>query len=49
MTTYVTRTAGRTRWGVFTNFWPTATSRRDRIAGRYFHVHTPWRVLEVYL
>lgn len=49
MRVYITHPHGRTRWGVFTNLWPTNTSKRDRkAAGAYLHIHTPWRVMEVY-
>ena len=45
-----TRLADQTRWGVFSNIWPTALCRADRAADgvRHFHIHTPWRLLMIY-
>lgn len=53
MTAYIERRAivlqGMTRWGIFTNLWPDATSRTDRADGLwYFHVHTPFGILYVH-
>jgi hypothetical protein len=46
----VTRSHGRTPWGVFGNVWPTSANRIDRatVGGWYVNIHTPWRVIEVY-
>lgn len=45
----VTRSYGRTPWGVFTNLWPTAESRRDREGGYWYcHLHTPRWVVEIH-
>ena len=46
----LTRSYGRTRWGVFTNLWPTALSRgdRDTLGTWYANLHTPRYVLEIY-
>ena len=50
MSSFIVRkyTAGYTRWGIFTNLWPTALCRTDRRTVRawYVHVHTPWRIVE---
>ncbi len=50
MTSVIVRkyTAGYTRWGIFTNLWPSALCKTDRRTVRawYVHVHTPWRIVE---
>ena len=44
----LTRTRGRTPWGLFGNVFPGEVNRRDRaIVGPTLHVHTPWVVLEL--
>lgn len=37
---------GFTRWGIFTNLFD--AEDRKIIGSWYFHVHTPWTILEIH-